>query len=710
MRIQVAQESAAGAGDFDSHVVGTVDAYVTTGTVASYYQYDGTSSGRTANPDLRSFRNQVNTMFVVGSDGLGFITIHGPRRGGGSAGDLLASSQHDLSVGTFLTPLDVRDDATDTFTFANGNTRLTATTVAGGSSSDGFASRFTEAEPVILSQLLSFSNNVEGWTVHGSGGSSLSVTPTVGRRVRFNVSWAVTQVPTPDAVAGWRLLSVPVGGLDVLDLAQINYVGGVQAGATNPAQYPRQGYFNTRFGTQAGNLFSGYLGTETTRNAADTADSTAYIYVPAPNTDYAFEAGKGLWWYWYHADFNLGSSAGGGVGQSYALTNPSFSLGVSGTPRRADVSATFPLASVPTHVLQPYFYMGGNPFASPFNVDGISATNGTVQGLVYAWDPTANGGAGNHVPLARSGTLNGTGDYAAVWQGLMIEVTPTGTSGPTIGYDYEMTNASASPTFYGLTEPTSGTTAGKSNPTREIVLSLHGTTASGTPVSDRAWLRFLPDATTGFDRYDGSKFGGGAATIAFLGERDGQPYRLAMASLPDGTSAPLPRKFNLKLQFAATAAGTYTLTWDNALGSGWRTLLVDRETGTRVRMWRETSYTFSATPGDWSDRFTLSVRPASDATTLASADKGTAETLIGHPFPNPAAGTSRLELVLTEADEVRIAVYDALGREVAVAYEGTLEAGTHTVALPAETLAPGTYVVRVEGDEMQEMRRLTVLR
>ena len=45
--------------------------------------------------------------------------------------------------------------------------------------------------------------------------------------------------------------------------------------------------------------------------------------------------------------------------------------------------------------------------------------------------------------------------------------------------------------------------------------------------------------------------------------------------------------------------------------------------------------------------------------------------------------------------EARVALYDVLGREVAVAAQGERAAGPHTVALDTAGLAPGVYVVRV---------------
>jgi photosystem II stability/assembly factor-like uncharacterized protein len=62
--------------------------------------------------------------------------------------------------------------------------------------------------------------------------------------------------------------------------------------------------------------------------------------------------------------------------------------------------------------------------------------------------------------------------------------------------------------------------------------------------------------------------------------------------------------------------------------------------------------------------------------------------------PNPARGAVTVTLVLPEAGTVTVAVYDVLGRRVALLYEGTLEAGAHGFGLDGGALPVGAYVVR----------------
>jgi hypothetical protein len=64
------------------------------------------------------------------------------------------------------------------------------------------------------------------------------------------------------------------------------------------------------------------------------------------------------------------------------------------------------------------------------------------------------------------------------------------------------------------------------------------------------------------------------------------------------------------------------------------------------------------------------------------------------PRPNPFAASTRLELTVDEPVEMTVAVYDALGRRVAVLHEGPLRAQTYTLRVDAGDLPPGLYLVR----------------
>ncbi len=79
-------------------------------------------------------------------------------------------------------------------------------------------------------------------------------------------------------------------------------------------------------------------------------------------------------------------------------------------------------------------------------------------------------------------------------------------------------------------------------------------------------------------------------------------------------------------------------------------------------------------------------------------------------IPNPFSQTTTLRFALPEAVEVRLAVYDVLGREVAVLAEGAMEAGQHVVPFDAAGLPGGTYLVRLQAGDAVQTQRLTLTR
>ncbi len=76
-------------------------------------------------------------------------------------------------------------------------------------------------------------------------------------------------------------------------------------------------------------------------------------------------------------------------------------------------------------------------------------------------------------------------------------------------------------------------------------------------------------------------------------------------------------------------------------------------------------------------------------------------------WPNPAADAVTLSYTLQEASPVRLAVYDALGREVAVLADGLREAGRHDAAL--DGLPAGVYLLQLTASGATTTRRVTFL-
>jgi serine protease AprX len=79
------------------------------------------------------------------------------------------------------------------------------------------------------------------------------------------------------------------------------------------------------------------------------------------------------------------------------------------------------------------------------------------------------------------------------------------------------------------------------------------------------------------------------------------------------------------------------------------------------------------------------------------------------PAPNPVVGRARIAFS-TPGGAARLAVYDVLGREVAVLVDGEVPAGRQTASFDAAGLAAGAYVYRLTAGDVSRTGRLTVAR
>jgi hypothetical protein len=86
--------------------------------------------------------------------------------------------------------------------------------------------------------------------------------------------------------------------------------------------------------------------------------------------------------------------------------------------------------------------------------------------------------------------------------------------------------------------------------------------------------------------------------------------------------------------------------------------------------------------------------------------------LLGN-YPNPAVGSTTIEVRVAEPGPVRLEVYDLLGRKVSTLLNREMTPGTYQVEWTrSETaqLASGTYIYRLAAGSVTESRRLTLLR
>jgi hypothetical protein len=92
------------------------------------------------------------------------------------------------------------------------------------------------------------------------------------------------------------------------------------------------------------------------------------------------------------------------------------------------------------------------------------------------------------------------------------------------------------------------------------------------------------------------------------------------------------------------------------------------------------------------------------------SDQGPLRTELHAAYPNPFNPSTVIGYQLSYAGKARLAVYDLLGRQVAVLVSGTMPAGRHQVTFDASGLASGVYLIRLEAGGEVFTRRMTLLK
>lgn len=176
-------------------------------------------------------------------------------------------------------------------------------------------------------------------------------------------------------------------------------------------------------------------------------------------------------------------------------------------------------------------------------------------------------------------------------------------------------------------------------------------------------------------------------------------------------------------------SGTFSLEAVELLDwpEGWTATLIDTETTATAELTLGETLTFTLSEATWADdseaptkdgvldrmqvadaqatsRFQLVFDPAGSTATEAGATLPTRVTLDA-AYPNPFNPQTTLRFALPEAGTVHLAVYDLLGREVALLVDGVQPTGWQEVTWQASDQASGVYLVRlVSGTQVQTQR------
>jgi hypothetical protein len=94
----------------------------------------------------------------------------------------------------------------------------------------------------------------------------------------------------------------------------------------------------------------------------------------------------------------------------------------------------------------------------------------------------------------------------------------------------------------------------------------------------------------------------------------------------------------------------------------------------------------------------------------ATASQVPQELSLSQNYPNPFNPTTIIKYELPKSSEVRLSVFDVLGREVTVLVDERTDAGVHEVKFDGSNLSSGVYFYRLQAGDFTQTKRLLLLK
>jgi photosystem II stability/assembly factor-like uncharacterized protein len=343
--------------------------------------------------------------------------------------------------------------------------------------------------------------------------------------------------------------------------------------------------------------------------------------------------------------------------------------------------------------LLPYTYIntlavyGAHLYAGAVGAIFVSTNNGT------SWS------AGTGVPSrnVHAFAVSGANLFAGTWDSGVYLSTNNGASWTAVNTDLPMLivlslAASGTNLFAGLDER-AGVFRSTNNGT--------SWTAARTGLTNRYILSL---AISGTNLFAGTHGG------VFLSIDNGTSWTAVNSGMPIDTHGDYPSIYALAVSGTNVFAGTYGsgvfLSTNNgirwtAVNTGLPSTYIDNLAVDEANL-----YCGSTGSGVW-------LRPLSEMiTTSVSEPSCELPTMfrLQQNFPNPFNPSTTIKYELPKSSEVRLSVYDMLGREVNVLVNETKAAGVHEVRFDASGLASGMHLCRLRAGDYIATKRLLLLK
>ena len=351
----------------------------------------------------------------------------------------------------------------------------------------------------------------------------------------------------------------------------------------------------------------------------------------------------------------------------------------------------------------------GNPYGAAIDWEHPSWTKTNIDPTIYVWDPNTN----------QYLTWNGsTGDIAdgiiAPFQGFWVKANDE---------NPELIVSEEAKTF-------GGSFAGKQIQQNDRdVPSIAINARHSRRYQSTAHFTFSESGTYGLDRKDAFKLlpPPGISDYLEVYSLTNSGERLAINNMPRrfGSAITIPFSLNaFKDGFPITDDITLTISQFRNIPDEWSVEVVNLKTNERFDLRNQTTITVpmghlkSSNTGEAHAsgyevvtrdknshvQFELIIDPGADAGDLPNNFE------LSQNYPNPFNPTTTLRFNLPIQSDVRLDIFDALGRRVATLVDGTLPAGSHEQVWNASSLSSGVYISRLVTPNGVFVQKLTLIK
>jgi len=84
--------------------------------------------------------------------------------------------------------------------------------------------------------------------------------------------------------------------------------------------------------------------------------------------------------------------------------------------------------------------------------------------------------------------------------------------------------------------------------------------------------------------------------------------------------------------------------------------------------------------------------------------------ILDQNYPNPFNPTTTIEFALPIASQVKLTIFDILGREVVTLIDETMEAGNHNISFDAATFATGVYFYHLKAGDRVFQKKMMLMK